>query len=65
LQELLDEAKARALKIFKERTADQDQEGLGDQVVSKVQVDESNLEQTAETLGISSIKYFDLKQNRI
>jgi len=30
-----------------------------------VQVDPAKLEQTAEILGMSSIKYFDLKQNRI
>jgi arginyl-tRNA synthetase len=30
-----------------------------------VQVDESKLEQTAEILGISSIKYFDLSRNRV
>lgn len=32
---------------------------------SRVQVDPERLEETAEILGISSIKYFDLKQNRI
>lgn len=30
-----------------------------------MQVDPAKLEQTAEILGMSSIKYFDLKQNRI
>lgn len=29
-----------------------------------MQVDESELEKTAEILGISSVKYYDLKQNR-
>jgi arginyl-tRNA synthetase len=57
LLELLDEAKARALAIFQERLKE-DEEG-------KVQVDQDRLEETAEILGISSIKYYDLKQNRI
>ena len=30
-----------------------------------MQVDPALIEETAEILGISSIKYFDLKQNRI
>ena len=30
-----------------------------------VKVDESNFDETAEILGIASIKYFDLKQNRM
>ena len=30
-----------------------------------MQVDPAKLEETAEILGLSSIKYFDLKQNRI
>ncbi len=39
---------------------DEDVEGK-----TKVQVDEAELERTAEIMGISSIKYYDLKQNRI
>ena len=31
----------------------------------KVQVDVSKIEDTAEKMGISAIKYYDLKQNRI
>ena len=31
----------------------------------KVQVDPAKLDETAEIMGIGSIKYFDLKQNRI
>ena len=30
-----------------------------------MQVDPTKLDETAEILGISSIKYFDLKQNRV
>ena len=30
-----------------------------------MQVDSAKLDETAETLGLSSIKYFDLKQNRV
>jgi len=30
-----------------------------------VQVDASKLEETAEILGISAVKYYDLKQNRV
>ena len=54
--ELLDEAKNRSLKMFEERLQEDG---------TKMQVDSSQLEVTAEKLGISAIKYFDLKQNRI
>ena len=43
--------------IFQERMKE-DEEG-------KVQVDQAKLEEYAEKIGISSIKYYDLKQNRI
>ena len=55
--ELLDEGKDRALKIFEERL----KAGGENQ---KVQIKEEDLEHAAEVLGISSIKYYDLKQNR-
>jgi len=58
LAELLDEAKMRALKLFEERMQ-------SDQGDKKVQVDPAKLEETAEKMGISAIKYFDLKQNRV
>lgn len=61
LMDLLDEAKNRTLEIFKERMKE-DEEGDGTQ--SKVQVDLTELERTAEIMGISSVKYYDLKQNR-
>ena len=57
LEDLLDEAKTRAMAQFKERLE-------GDEG-NKVQVDMDKLEETAEILGISAIKYYDLKQNRI
>lgn len=58
LMDLLDEAKNRTLDIFKERMKeDEDGEGTS----SKVQVDLTELEKTAETMGISSVKYYDLK----
>ena len=56
LVELLDEAKNRALKMFEERAAGEDS--------SKMQVDQGQLESSAEAIGIASIKYFDLRQNR-
>ena len=56
LVELLDEAKERALQVFKER---KELEG------SKVQVDEAELESTAEIMGISAIKYYDMKRDLI
>jgi arginyl-tRNA synthetase len=63
LMDLLDEAKNRTLEIFRERMKeDEDGEGAHEK---KVQVDEAQLEITAETMGISSVKYYDLKQNRI
>ena len=58
LMDLLNEAKQRAIDIFKER--------LKEELDGKmVQVDQNKLDETAEILGISSIKYYDLKQNRI
>ena len=61
LMDLLDEAKNRTLDIFRERMKEEDEDGTK----AKVQVDEAELERTAEIMGISSIKYYDLKQNRI
>lgn len=58
LQDLLDEAKARALKLFEERMQ-------MDGADKKVQVEAAKMEETAERMGISAIKYFDLKQNRV
>jgi arginyl-tRNA synthetase len=57
LYELLDEAKERALKTFEER-AKAKAEG------AEVEVRSDDLIHAAEVLGISSIKYYDLKQNR-
>jgi arginyl-tRNA synthetase len=57
LMDLLDEAKNRTLDIFKERMKE-DEDGEGK---AKVQVDEAELERSAEIIGISSIKYYDLK----
>jgi arginyl-tRNA synthetase len=57
LSELLDEARDRALKAFEER-AKAKAEGAETEVRSE------DLDAAAEILGISSIKYFDLKQNR-
>lgn len=58
LMDLLDEAKNRTLDIFRERMKeDDDTEGAK----QKVQVDQAELEHTAEIMGISSIKYYDLK----
>ena len=77
LIELLDEAKERQLQKFKERmgqadaqaeepSEDQIQSGEASQPQVKVQIEgEEELEKAAEILGISSVKYFDLKQNRI
>jgi arginyl-tRNA synthetase len=62
LMDLLDEAKNRTLEIFKERMKEDEE---GDGVASKVQVDMTELEKTAEIMGISSVKYYDLKQNRV
>lgn len=56
LYELLDEAKTRAFNMLNERATSDE---------GKMQVDPTKLEETAEILGISSIKYFDLKQNRV
>ena len=59
LIELLDEAKERQLKMFKQRM------GQSDEETTKVQIEgEDELERAAEVLGLSSVKYFDLRQNR-
>lgn len=57
LMDLLNQARDRALEVFKERMKEGEE--------SKVQVNEEELLKTAEILGISSIKYYDLKQARI
>ena len=57
LMELLNQARDRALEVFKERMKEGEE--------SKVQVNEEELLKAAEILGISSIKYYDLKQARI
>jgi arginyl-tRNA synthetase len=62
LMDLLNEAKTRTLEIFHQRMKEDDDESSHDK---KVQVNEAELEQTAEIMGISSVKYYDLKQNRI
>ena len=70
LIELLDEARDRALATFKERIGkteevNEEEEKDGTQAVPKVQIEgEDELKKAAEVLGLSSVKYFDLKQNR-
>jgi arginyl-tRNA synthetase len=54
LIELLDEAKARAVQIFKDRLKEEE----------RVQINLENLEESADILGLSSIKYYELRQNR-
>lgn len=56
LSELLDEAKERALAMFEARLAESQ---------DKVKVDPAKKDETAERMGISAIKYYDLKQNRV
>jgi len=53
LVNLLNEAKARALKEIKSRAEE-----------NKLEVDEEYLERASSNLGYSAVKYFDLKQNR-
>ena len=68
LNDLLNEAKSRAMTQFKarlDRQAEHQQAGEEGLVAQRVQVDPAKLEEAAEILGLSSIKYFDLKQNRI
>ena len=59
LMDLLEEAKTRTLDIFRERMKGDEEEGST--VEKKVQLDEAEFERTAEIMGISSIKYYDLK----
>jgi len=66
LMSLLDEAKNRAMQTFEERLnpkSDAAKEGEGD-ATKKVMLEAHELDKAAEILGISSIKYYDLKQNR-
>lgn len=64
LSELLDEAKDRALATFEERMKTQT-ENAQEGATVKVQIDsKEDMLNAAEVLGISSIKYYDLKQNR-
>ena len=63
---LLDEAKNRAMKTFEDRLnpkAEQADEGDAAQS-KKVMLEAHELDRAAEVLGLSSIKYYDLKQNR-
>lgn len=67
LAELLDEAASRQLTTFKERMKNsaQQQEQAEAEPQVKVQIEgDEELKKAAEVLGLSSIKYFDLKQNR-
>jgi len=58
LIELLDEARDRAFATFESRFENQN-EGQ-----NKMQVQKEEMMNAAEVLGLSSIKYYDLKQNR-
>lgn len=59
LRELLDEAKERSLAGYKEKMEEHKGEG------EEVKIDPATLDNTAEVIGITSIKYFDLRQNRV
>ena len=65
LQELLDEAADRQFKMFQERlkqSEEQQAENAEAEQQVKVQIQgQQELKQAAEILGLSSIKYFDLK----
>ena len=61
LSELLDEARDRALQSFEERASQKTEEAKGD-ATAKVQIEgKEQLAKAAEILGISSVKYYDLK----
>lgn len=63
LVELLDEARDRALQTFAERKASMAEKD--ETATAKVQIESNEeMKKAAEILGISSVKYFDLKQNR-
>lgn len=76
LSELLDEARDRALKTFKERKAGkttevvegeaaEEEQKEGEVVQSKVQIEsDEEMEKAAEILGISAVKYYDLSRDR-
>lgn len=61
LMELLDEAKKRALQQIQERAQ---KKQSGEQQTTGTLLSEDQFEQNAEKIGIASVKYFDLKQNR-
>jgi len=58
LIDLLDEGKQRAADQLRARLAE-NKEG------NQTHINESELEESAERIGMAAIKYFDLKQNRI
>jgi len=55
LKELLDEARDRALEIAKKKVDDSEE----------LKFSEEQMLENAEIVGICSVKYFDLKQNRV
>ena len=57
LMDLLDEAKERALKDLKERM-DSNNEG------EKTNLEEKDMEDSAERIGIAAVKYYDLRMAR-
>lgn len=61
LAELLDEARDRALQSFEDRASQKTEEAKGD-APAKVQIEgKEQMAKAAEILGMSSVKYYDLK----
>ena len=70
LKELLDEARDRALnltkkKIEEEQKRGEEEKGEEHKVIEEHKFTEEQLLHNAEVAGICSVKYFDLKQNRV
>jgi len=61
LKELLDEAQSRAIEESKKKI----EEAKDENAEEEIKFDEANLEISGEIVGICSVKYFDLKQNRV
>lgn len=65
LSELLDEAANRQFQTFQDRMNGQNTAEAEEEQQSKVQIQsDDELRRAAEILGLSSIKYYDLRQNR-
>lgn len=65
LMDLLDEAKSRAKEQIVERLKEAQAAKEGDQIEATTKLNEEDIEEAAEVMGIDAVKYYDLNQNRV